>query len=73
MTVSVPFNIKVRLLQLGMTQRELTHKLNENGFPDLSANMFLKYLNGYMSSERRDAVLSKANEIITQLENENND
>ena len=71
--VAVPFNIKKRARRLDLTQVQLCHLLNNNGFPELSPTVLQKYLGGYITSERRDAVLSKADEILTKLENEERD
>ena len=70
---AVPFNIKKRARRLDLTQVQLCHLLNDNGFPELSPTVLQKYLGGYITSERSGAVLSQADKILTKLEDEERD
>lgn len=65
----MPFNIKARVVALGRYQNELIPELKKRDIIT-EPGQLCNVLKGRMTGDKADRILSAANEIVTEWENE---
>lgn len=64
----MPYRLKVRLMVIGKTQTDLQMALKERGYK-ISTTYFNRAINGHESTKTLDLILSVADQIVTEWEN----
>ena len=64
----MPKNIKIRLIQLGKTQRWLLMELHKRGFSTVHEPLFSNIINGIYTAGCANVVLEAADELLAQYE-----
>ena len=64
------YNIKVRLMQLGLRQKDIIEILRKNGFPRLSPPQFSAAISGASVKPSDDRICEAADRELERLEKE---